>query len=242
MGESFGAWRMGSDAEVMPLISSTNIACGFHAGDPATMRRTIELALEHGVAIGAHPGYPDLQGFGRRNIAMSPAEAADIVLYQVSALNGMCEALGGRLRHVKPHGALYNRAARDRPLAAAIAAAVRSIDPGLLLYGLSGSFSVEEAEAAGLRSVSEVFADRSYEADGSLTPRSEPDAVLADPAQAARRAVRMAAEGTVTARDGSKVGLRSETICIHGDGPLAIEFASAIRDGLTTAGIRISPP
>jgi UPF0271 protein len=240
MGESFGAWTMGRDAELMDYISSVNIACGFHAGDASVMRKTVELAFEKGVAVGAHPSYPDLQGFGRRAMAISPDEVFDIVLYQVSALKGICEASGGKLHHVKPHGALYNQAAKDRDLARAIAKAVSSLDAGLILYGLSGSLSISEAEGLGLKTASEVFADRTYQANGSLTPRSQPNALIRDVEKAAAQVMQMVREQTVTATGGETIRLKSETICIHGDGENALEFAKAIRAALTENGVIIS--
>ncbi len=189
MGEGFGPWKMGRDAELMRYVSSVNIACGFHAGDATTMRRTVELAIENNLAIGAHPGYPDLQGFGRRNMSMSASDLHDIVVYQVAALKGICEACGAQLRHVKPHGSMYNQAAKDREMARSIAAAVRKIDPALVLYGLSGSFLIEEGISSGIRTASEAFADRAYQADGTLTPRSEPGAMICDAEIAARQAL-----------------------------------------------------
>lgn len=242
MGESFGAWKMGNDAGIMPYISSANIACGFHGGDPPTIRQTVDLALKHGVAIGAHPSFPDLQGFGRRTMHLSPDEVLDAVLYQVSAVKGICEAMGGRLHHVKPHGALYNQAARDPALSEAIAKAVSSIDNGLILYGLSGSLLVGEADKAGLRTSSEVFADRTYLDDGSLAPRSRSDALIEDPSQAASRALRMVVSGNIDSVDGNEVKLRAETICIHGDGKNALAFARSIRETLDANGIEVKAP
>lgn len=239
MGESFGAWTMGRDAELMNFVSSVNIACGFHAGDPSVMRRTVETAAEKGVAVGAHPGYPDLQGFGRRAMSFSPGEVFDMVLYQASALKGICEASGARLHHVKPHGALYNTAAKDGALANAIARAVKSLDPELILYGLSGSLLISEGEAEGLRTASEVFADRTYQPDGSLTPRSRPDALIHNTAQASAQVMRMVQDQTVTATTGENVPLRAETVCVHGDGENALEFATAIREKLIENGIDI---
>ena len=240
MGESFGAWTMGRDAELMDFVSSVNIACGFHAGDPSVMRRTVETAAEKGVAVGAHPGYPDLQGFGRRAMTFSPQEVFDMVLYQAAALKGICEASGTRLHHVKPHGALYNTAAKDRGLANAIARAVKSLDSELILYGLSGSLLISEAETEGLRTASEVFADRTYQPDGSLTPRSRPDALIANAGEAAAQALQMVRENNVTATTGEKVPLRAETVCIHGDGVRAVEFARAIREKLLENNIEIT--
>ena len=241
MGESFGAWKMGNDAEVMDHISSANIACGFHAGDATTMRETAELAFAKGIAIGAHPSYPDLQGFGRRAMALTAEEIFDIVLYQVSALKGICESLGGRLSHVKPHGALYNQAAKDANIARAIARAVQKCDESLILFGLSKSLSIAEAEKLGLKTASEVFADRTYQPDGSLTPRSQPNALICDQDQAIEQVIQMVESQTTTAVDGSTVGLKADTICIHGDGPNALEFAAAINEALTAAGVSIHP-
>ncbi len=240
MGEGFGPWIMGNDAELLKLVSSANIACGFHAGDATTMRQTAELAVKNGVVIGAHPGYPDLQGFGRRAMAMSANEIYDIVIYQAAALKGVCESMGARLKHVKPHGALYNQAARDASIAEVIARAVRDLDPGLVLFGLSGSESIAAAEAAGLRAASEVFADRTYQDDGSLTPRSRPDALINDPVVAAAQAVEFVENGSVTATSGKRINLAADTICIHGDGPRAVEFAAAIRHELERRGVEIS--
>ena len=239
MGESFGAWKMGNDAEIMDQISSANVACGFHAGDPTTMRKTVELAISRNVAVGAHPGYPDLQGFGRRSMSLKPEEIFDIVLYQISALKGVCESLGGRLAHVKPHGALYNQAAKDAALADAIARAVQKCDPSLVLFGLSGSYSVIEAEKLGLRTASEVFADRTYQPDGSLTPRTRDNALIETREQAIAQVLQMIGSQTVTAVDGTVVKLKADTICIHGDGPNALEFAAAIRTALAAANIAV---
>ncbi|MCO6512833.1 MAG: LamB/YcsF family protein [Aridibacter famidurans] len=242
MGESFGAWTMGNDRAILPLVSSANIACGFHAGDPTTIAETVSLAIEAGVAVGAHPSYPDIQGFGRREMSLSSKEIRDAVVYQVSALKGICESLGGRLHHVKPHGALYNRAARDPEAAEAIADAVASVDGGLFVYGLSGGDLVSAAESAGLRTASEVFADRNYMPDGTLTPRSRPDALITSAEQAADRALSMARDSEVSSVEGTVVKVRSETICIHGDGPHALEFARAIRSALDLAEIEVKAP
>lgn len=241
MGESFGPWRMRNDAALMRHISSANIACGFHAGDATTMHRTVDLAIEHNVAVGAHPGYPDLQGFGRRALSMQPSEIFDIILYQVSALKGICEAVGTRLNHVKPHGALYNKAAKDGEIARAIAEAVLQIDASLILYGLSGSLSICEAEKAGLRTASEVFADRTYQPDGSLTPRSEPNALIRDLETASAQAVQMARARTVTATDGTTVPVTADTICVHGDTENALEMAAAIRRRFAEENITVRP-
>lgn len=242
MGESFGAWTMGDDAALMPFISSANIACGFHAGDPSVMRRTVRLALDYGVAIGAHPGFPDLQGFGRRNLQLAPDEAFDLVLYQIGALRAIAEAEGGRLHHVKPHGALYNMAAKDRALADAIARAVRAADETLWLYGLGGSALIDAGHAAGLRTCSEVFADRSYQSDGSLTPRSRPGALIEDESLAIRQALQFVREGRVISIEGKIVPVKAETICLHGDGPHAAAFARAIHAALSREGVRVKAP
>ena len=239
MGESFGAWRMGADAAVMPSITSANIACGFHAGDPGVMRETVRLAVEAGVAVGAHPGFPDLAGFGRREMQVSAREIEDMLLYQIGALAGFAHAAGVSLRHVKPHGALYNMAVRDRRLSDAIARAVAAFDSSLVLFGLAGSVMLDAGRDAGLRVAAEGFADRSYEPDGSLTPRSRAGAVLTDPAAVASRAVRMIRDGIVVASDGRDVPIRVDTICVHGDAPGVDVSARALRRSLTDAGIAV---
>ncbi len=239
MGESFGAWRMGADADVMPHITSANIACGFHAGDPAVMRDTVRLARRHGVAIGAHPGFPDLAGFGRRDMRVTPQEVEDLVLYQVGALAAMAAAEGVPVAHVKPHGALYNMAARDRPIADAIARAVAAFDRRLVLFGLAGSEMLSAGRSAGLAVAPEGFADRGYEPDGSLAPRSQPGAVIAESAAVVARAVRMVSDGVVTAAGGRDVALDVRTLCVHGDTPGAAGLARALRSGLEAAGIAV---
>jgi len=239
MGESFGAYQMGTDLQIMPLVSSANIACGFHAGDPGIMRQTIAAAVAHGVAIGAHPGLPDLVGFGRRNMQIMPQEAYDMVVYQVGALAGFAKAAGVSLHHVKPHGALYNMAAKDRALADAIALAVRDIDASLVLYGLAGSELIRAGEAAGLRVANEVFADRSYQADGSLTRRSQPNALLESDKEAVQQVLTMVMEKRVKAVTGEWVALEADTICIHGDGAHALSFANKVKTALQQAGVEI---
>ena len=204
MGESFGAWQMGSDTELMDYVSSVNIACGFHAGDASVIRKTIETAKHKGVSVGAHPSFPDLQGFGRREMKLSPEEVFDAVLYQIAAVKGICEAQGIKLHHVKPHGALYNQAAKDQTLAKAIAGAVKALDPHLILYGLSGSNLISEAEKIGLTTASEVFADRTYTEDGSLTARTEANALIKDTGQAVAQVLQMITDQTVTATSGKK--------------------------------------
>jgi UPF0271 protein len=242
MGESFGPWRMGRDTVLMDHVTSVNIACGFHAGDPTTIRKTVAAAIEKGVAIGAHPGYPDLQGFGRRNMRFEPSEIYDLVLYQVAALKGICESLDGNLHHVKPHGALYNQAGLDSEMAAAIAKAVRAIDPTLILYGGSGSALVREAEKYGLVTASEVFADRTYQPDGSLTPRTGPDALITDENTSVAQALEMVTRGSVTALTGDVINVRAETICVHGDSEHALEFAVALRKAFADHGIDVKAP
>ena len=242
VGESFGAWTSGADAEILAAVSSANIACGFHAGDPAVMRRTVDLALDEGVALGAHPGLPDLPGFGRRIIEVTPDEVYDMVVYQVGALAAFAAVRGARLAHVKPHGALYNMAAVRPPLAESIARAVRDVDRTLLLFGLAGSELVAAARALGLTAVEEVFADRRYSPDGTLVPRGEPGAVIEETTAAVRQAIRMVREGRVTAIDGSDVAVHADTICIHGDTPGAVEHARALRAALATAGIDVVAP
>ncbi len=239
MGESFGAWTMGRDAELMDYVSSVNIACGFHAGDASVIRKTIETAIVKNVAVGAHPSFPDLQGFGRREMKMPATEVFDIVLYQVAALKGMCEAFGGKLRHVKPHGALYNQAARDKNLAEAIAKAVKAIDENLVFYGLANSFLVSEAERIGLKTASEVFADRTYQADGTLTTRSQSNALIESVKKSCEQVLEMITAQTVTAVTGERVTLRADTVCIHGDGANALEFAREVKRSLEENGILI---
>jgi UPF0271 protein len=240
LGESFGPWTMGQDEALMPSITSANVACGFHAGDPTVMRRTIRLARQHGVAVGAHPGFDDLAGFGRREMQVSPGELEDLVLYQLAAIAGVARAEGVRLQHVKAHGALYNMAARDASLARAIARAVAAFDRRLILLGLPNSALLQEGEAAGLRVAAEVFADRTYEADGSLTSRRVPGSVIHDPAQVVTRAVDMVTSGRVIATDGTLVPLRADTICLHGDTPGAAELARQMRAALASAGLTVT--
>lgn len=224
LGESFGAYTIGMDAEILPYVTSANIACGFHAGDPSVMQKSVLLCKKYGVQVGAHPGLPDLQGFGRRRMAIFPAEAEADVMYQIGALKAFCDAAGVPLHHVKPHGALYNMAARDPVLAAAICRAVQAAAPGAVLLALSGSEMVKAANAIGLPVASEVFADRGYRADGSLVPRGAPGAMIEDEDTAIARVLQMAAQGTVQADDGSTVTLQADSVCVHGDGPKALAF------------------
>jgi UPF0271 protein len=240
VGESFGAWTMGADQELLGFVSSANVACGFHAGDPLVMDRTVALAAAAGVAVGAHPSHFDLRGFGRRTIDATAAEVEADVVYQVGALAAFAHGHGTRLTHVKPHGALYNQAATDEVLARAIARAVARADRDLVLVGLAGSAPMRRAaEEAGLRFAAEAFADRGYRADGSLLPRSAPGAVVSDPEQAAEQAVRIAREGTVATAEGAAVSLRADTLCLHGDNPRALEIARAVRRALEAAGILV---
>ena len=240
LGESFGPWPMGQDAALMESITSANVACGFHAGDPGAMRHTIALAKDRGVAIGAHPGFPDLVGFGRREIKATPAEVHDFVLYQVAALAGMAHAQGVRLQHVKAHGALYNMACKDRALAEAIARAVAAFDRSLVLFGLPGSELLNAGAALGVRVAAEAFADRAYDPDGSLTPRSKPGSVIHDVGMVVERAVRMVTRKEVVAVDGSIVAVQADTICLHGDTAGAADLARAVRAGLEQGGVRVS--
>ena len=235
------AARPGShgDAALMPSITSANVACGFHAGDPGVMRATVALAREHGVAVGAHPGFPDLEGFGRRELQVSPRDVEDFVAYQVGALAAIAAAQGVRLQHVKPHGALFNMAVRDAALADAIARAAAVIDRALILFGLPGSELVAAGARAGLRTAREGFADRAYQPDGTLVPRSQPGAVIHDPEIVVRRAVRMVREGSVDAIEGSRVPLAIDTLCVHGDTPGAAELAARIRRALADGGIEV---
>ncbi|MCI9469339.1 MAG: LamB/YcsF family protein [Oscillospiraceae bacterium] len=241
LGESFGAYSIGMDGEVLPLISSANVACGFHASDPVVMARTVALAKNAGVAVGAHPGYPDLQGFGRRNLKVSPEELTAMVQYQIGALRAFCDANGIVMQHVKPHGAMYNMAGKDAALAEAICKGVAAVDRGLILLGLSGSMLLRAAEDCGLRWASEVFADRGYQADGSLVPRGMPGDIIHDEDAAVARVVRMVTEGRVTAVTGEDVSIRADSVCVHGDNPRALAFAQKIRDGLDAAGVAIAP-
>ena len=240
VGEGFGAWAMGADAELLVLVSSANIACGFHAGDPSVIDRTVALAVLSGVAVGAHPGYADLRGFGRRAMAADPEEIERDVLYQVGALMAFARSHGTRLVHAKPHGALYNQAAADPALARAVARGVARAGPELVLLGLASSEPMRRAaEEAGLRFAAEAFADRAYEPDGTLRSRKLTGSVLDDPAAAAEQAVRIARDGTVTASDGSAVRVRADTLCLHGDHPHAVQNARAVREALQRAGVAV---
>lgn len=239
LGESFGRWTLGNDAELMKSITSANVACGFHAGDPGVMRETVRMARDNGVAIGAHPGLPDLAGFGRRNMAVTAAEVENLVVYQIGALAAIAAAEQVKLRHVKAHGALYNMSVKDRALADAIAAAVRAVDPELVVFALPGTELARAAEDAGLHVAREGFADRAYEADGSLTPRSRPGSVIQSADEVIGRAVRMARDGVVRATNGSDIPMRVDTLCTHGDTPGSHELTRQLRAGLEAEGIRV---
>lgn len=240
MGEGFGAYSIGRDEEIMPYISSANIACGFHAGDPDVMKRTVHLAAAHNVSIGAHPGYPDLVGFGRRKMALVPEEIYSLVVYQIGALSSFAKAEGTAVKHVKPHGALYNEAATSPEISRAIANAVAAVDSSLILYGRAGSELIKAGKAAGLTTASEVFADRTYAPDGTLTPRSHPNALLTNPEAAAAQVVKMVKEHTVETTDGTHIKVQADTVCIHGDGEHAVEFARLIYGRLRECGVEIA--
>ncbi|MHD0396762.1 5-oxoprolinase subunit PxpA [Staphylococcus simulans] len=240
LGEAFGNYSFGGDHQIIPLITSANIACGFHAGDENVMNETVKLAKEHGVGIGAHPGFHDLQGFGRRNMDLSPDEIYTLVAYQLGALSAFCRIHDVKINHVKPHGALYNMGARDKAIAHAIAQAVYDVDPSLILVGLSNTLLVSEAEAIGLKAANEVFADRRYEENGQLVSRKESDAVLTDTDEAIEQVVKMVKENKVIAKTGKEIELKADTICVHGDGAHALEFVSKIRERLTKEGISIT--
>ncbi len=241
LGESFGNYTIGLDEQVIAHISSANVACGYHAGDPLVMDKTIRTAREAGVAVGAHPGFPDLMGFGRRNLACSPKEAKAYVKYQLGALMAFAKANGVRLQHCKPHGALYNMAAKDMDLALAMAEAVAEVDEDVIFLGLANSRMIDAAKQTGLRVASEVFADRAYQADGTLVPRKLPGAVIHDTDEAIARTIRMVKEGKVTAITGEEVPLRADSICVHGDNPSAVEFVKNIRARLIAEGVTIAP-
>lgn len=241
LGESFGRYTLGLDEQVIPLVTSVNVACGMHAGDPVVMRRTVKLAAEAGIAVGAHPGYPDLQGFGRRNMALSPDEGYSYVLYQVGALAAFCRAEGVKLAHVKPHGQLYNRAAVDAPFAQAVAQAVADFNPDITLVALAGGELARAGKAAGLHVAQEFFADRNYTDEGLLVSRKLPDAVITDEDFAVARVVRAVKEGTIKSASGKLITVKPDTICIHGDNVHALEFAGKIRTALTEAGVEVKP-
>jgi len=242
MGESYGAWKMGDDAAVMPYITSANIACGFHGGDPATIRKTVRLALDHGVAVGAHPSLPDLQGFGRRAMKISPQEMYDLVVYQAGAVEAFARAAGSRLHHIKCHGALYNMAANDEGLSDAMVRAVKDLGSQVILYALSKSRNYEIAKKSGVPVAGEVFADRGYSDDGTLAPRDKPGGMIEDAAQSVKQALAMIEEGVVVSLNGKRVPVAADTICLHGDQPGAAKFAAALRKTLKEKGIPVAAP
>jgi UPF0271 protein len=239
LGESFGRWVLGDDEAMLGLVTSANVACGFHAGDPTTLRRTCTAAVERGVVVGAQVGYRDLAGFGRRFVDVTPHELADDIVYQIGALDGMCRVAGTVVRYVKPHGALYNAIVHHEEQAAAVVAAIRDYSPELPVLGLPGSAFLRSAEEAGLRTVREFFVDRGYTPSGTLVPRSEPGAVLHDPSEVTARVLRLVTDGVVKAVDGSDVPVAADSACVHGDSPGAVEMARAVRDGLARAGVMV---
>jgi UPF0271 protein len=239
VGESFGRWELGDDERVLQVVTSANVACGFHAGDPSTLRRCCETAARHGVVVGAQVGYRDLAGFGRRFIDYDPVELADDVTYQVGALEALARVAGTRVAYVKPHGALYNATVHHDAQARAVVAAVRAYDPSLPVLGLPGSRLLAAAEEAGLRTVREAFADRAYTAEGTLVARTEPGSVLSDPDEVAARVVRLVTDGTLVAVDGSTVRVEADSVCVHGDSPGAVAMATAVRDALAAQGVEL---
>jgi 5-oxoprolinase (ATP-hydrolysing) subunit A len=242
MGESYGHWRMGDDAAIMPLVTSANIAAGFHGGDPATIRNTVRIAVEHGVAIGAHPSLPDLMGFGRRVMKITPQEAYDLVLYQAGAVEAFARAAGAPLHHVKCHGAFYNMAVNDDALSEAIVCAVKDLGGGTQLYALSGSRMTALAAAQGVKAIAEVFADRGYENDGTLSPRDAPGGMIEDAAKSVAQALAMVEDGIVVSRHGARVAVSADTMCLHGDQPGAVVFAKALRQAFAGRGLGFAAP
>ncbi|WP_205961437.1 LamB/YcsF family protein [Paracoccus endophyticus] len=240
LGEGYGAWAMGDDAAMLGIVSSANIACGFHAGDPLTILSTLREAAARGVAVGAHVSYPDRVGFGRRKMDVAPAELTADVIYQIGALQGLAAAAGTRVRYVKPHGALYNTIADDAVQADAVIAGIRAVDPGLTLMALAGAPILDRARAAGLTVVAEAFADRAYTPTGALVSRRDPGAVLHDPDLVAARMLRLATEGVIEAADGSTLRLEAQSICVHGDSPAAVEMAARIRERLLAEGVQVA--
>ncbi len=239
LGESFGAYTIGMDSEILKYVSSANVACGWHAGDPVVMEKTVALAAASGVAVGAHPGYPDLMGFGRRNMVVTPAEAKAYIKYQIGALLAFTESHGIKMQHVKPHGAFYNMAAVDEALATAICEGVYEVDPNLILLGLANSKMISAAEKIGLPAASEVFADRAYNDDGTLVSRKLPGSVIHDKELAIARTVRMVTEGVVETASGKIIPIKADSICVHGDNPSALEFVKNIKEALLAKGVKI---
>lgn len=240
LGESFGAYTIGLDSAVIPFISSANVACGYHASDPVVMSKTVAMCRENSVAVGAHPGFPDLMGFGRRNMNVSPADAKAYVMYQIGALDAFCKANSMTIQHVKPHGALYNMAGKDYALAKAICEGIYEVNPDYILLGLSGSNLIKAAEDTGLRAAKEVFADRGYMDDGSLVPRTQPGAMVTDEDVMIRRVIGMVKDGTVETVSGKIIPIRADSVCVHGDGEKAVAFVRRIRRELTAAGVTIA--
>ncbi len=239
LGESFGNYKIGLDEEVLRFMTSANVACGFHASDPVVMEKTVAMAAASGVEVGAHPGFPDLQGFGRRNMAMKPYEIKAMVMYQIGAIDVFCRTAGLKLQHVKPHGALYNMAEKDKVVADAITDAIIAVDPGLILLSPASSMMYKSALEKGLPAAREVFADRAYEEDGSLVSRSKPGAMITDEDLAVKRVLRMIKEGRVTAITGKDIEIQADSVCVHGDGPKAVAFAGRIRAALEEDGIEV---
>jgi UPF0271 protein len=240
LGESYGAWCMGDDAAMLDIVSSANVACGFHAGDPAGILRTLEAAAQRGVAIGAHVSYPDIVGFGRRDMDIASADLIADVVYQIGALQGLARAVGTTVGYVKPHGALYNRIAVDPVQGAAVIEAIKSIDSSLVMVALANAPIITQARAAGLHVIAEAYADRAYTQDGRLVPRREPGAVLHDPSLIAERMARLALHGTIEANDGRVIHVEAQSVCVHGDSPGAVAIAREVRRRLESEGVRIS--
>jgi UPF0271 protein len=240
LGESFGRYKIAEQKEILKYVTSANIACGFHAGDPSVMRETVKLAIENQVKIGAHPGLPDLNGFGRREMKISPKEAYDMVVYQIGALQGFLSTFNEKMQHVKPHGALYNMAAKDGKLAEAIAHAVYNVSPSLILFGLAGSELTKAGEKRGLPTAHEVFSDRTYQSNGTLTSRTQPNALIKNKEQSVAQVIKMVTEGKVTSQQKTQVSLKADTVCIHGDGEHALAFAKYIKETLERNNITVS--
>lgn len=239
LGESFGNYTIGNDNKIIPLITSANVACGFHAGDFMVMEETVKRCKESGTGIGAHPGYPDMQGFGRRHMDLSNEEVAASITYQLGALDGFCRKHGVKMNHVKPHGALYNATFHDRSLADAIVEAIHAFDPALKVMGIAGGYLVQAAEDKGMTAINEVFADRNYEADGTLVARRDKDALIHDADEAVAHVLRMIKDGQVKTKNGELVPLKADSICVHGDGEEALKFVATIREELTKQGIEL---
>ena len=241
LGESFGAYKIGRDEDIIPLISSANVACGYHAGDPTVMAKTVSLCKQNGIHLGAHPGFRDLEGFGRRNMSVSPEDAKNMVVYQIGALDAFCKSAGLKMQHVKPHGALYNMAGKDKALARAICEGIYSYDPSLVLLGLSGSEMLNAAKEIGLPCAAEVFADRAYEDDGSLVARGKAGAMIHDEDEAVERVIGMIKNHTVKTISGKEIEISPDSVCVHGDSEKALLFVKKIRDALISSGVEIKP-